>query len=269
LNDYLFPLNPFSDAYLAQEIAFYALPAGVHRFGTVESRYISKPDGRLDDYLNQHDRVQLPPIPTFFINRKLWMSLAPIEVQSCAVAIAMAHGRVGTAGLGMGYFALRAAVKPEVDEVIVYEQNGDVIAGFNALFGQRPERQKITIIKGDVRELMRGRTFDIAYMDPYQDLLPDEVVSDAQLFRSTNAIGHYRFWGLERVLLDALLADENPYLFPWEAAFFKVWLTTPLRATEPHGKMMRDLYYPLTDADFRAQVMAVIEHPAERHRISR
>ncbi len=197
------------------------------------------------------------------------MSLAPIEVQSCAVAITMAQGRIGTAGLGMGYFALRAAAKPEVAEVIVYEQNGDVIAGFNALFGQRAERQKITIIKGDVRELMRGRSFDMVYMDPYQYLLPDEVVADAQLFRSTNTIGHYRFWGMERVLLDALIADENPYLFPWEAAFFKTWLTTPLRANEPNGKMMRDLYYPLTDADFRAQVMAAIDHPAERHRPQR
>ncbi len=109
---YLFPLNPFSDAYLAQEIRFYALPSGVHRYGAVESRYIRKPDGDLDDYFNQHNRVQLPPIPTFFIDRKVWMSLAPIEVQSCAVAIAMAEGRVATAGLGMGYFALRAAAKP-------------------------------------------------------------------------------------------------------------------------------------------------------------
>ena len=197
------------------------------------------------------------------------MSLAPIEVQSCAVAIAMAHGHVGTAGLGMGYFALRAAAKSDVQEVIVYEQNGDVIAGFNALFGQRPERQKITIIKGDVRASMHGRSFDMVYMDPYQYLLPDEVVADAQLFRSTNTIGHYRFWGMERVLLDALIADENPYLFPWEAAFFKIWLTTPLEAHDPDGRMMRDLYYPLTDAGFRARVMAVIEHPAERHRPSR
>jgi hypothetical protein len=262
-----FPLNPFSDAYLAQEIAFYALPSGVHRFGTVESRYIRKPDGRLDDYFNEHDRVQLPPIPTFFIDRKVWMSLAPIEVQSCAVAIAMAEGRIATAGLGMGYFALRAAAKPAVEEVIVYELNGDVIAAFNALFGQRPERQKITVIKGDVRELMRGRSFDMVYMDPYPDLLPDEVVGDAQLFRATNTIGHYRFWGIERVLLDALVADENPYLFPWEAALFKAWLASPLREGEP--QMMRDFYTPLTDAEFRAQVMAVIDHPAERHRLSR
>jgi hypothetical protein len=259
-----FPINPFSDAYLAQEIAFYGLPQAVHRFGAVESRYLRKPDGPLADYLNQHDRVDLPPIPTFFINRTLWMSLAPIEVQSCAVAIAMANGRVATAGLGMGYFALRAAAKPTVEEVLVYEQHGDVIAAFNALFGARPERQKITIVKGDVREQLRGRILDFVYMDPYPDLLPDEVVSDAQLFRLTNTIGHYRFWGLERVLLDALVADEKPYLFGWEAAFFKAWLAAPLRDGTP--QMMRDLYTPITDAAFRAQVMAVIEHPAERHR---
>ena len=177
----------------------------------------------------------------------------------------MAEGLVATAGLGMGYFALRAAAKPEVEEVVVYETSGDVIAAFNALFGQRPERSKITVIRGDVRQLMRGRTFDMAYMDPYPELLPDEVVSDAQLLRATNTIRHYRFWGLERVLLDALLADENPYLFPWEAALLKAWAEAPLREGQP--QMMRDFYTPLTDAAFRAQVMAVIDHPAERHRI--
>lgn len=257
-----FPINPFSDAYLAQEIRFYALPSGVHRFGAVETRYLRKPDGPCDDYFNQHYRKALPPIPAFFINHKLWMSLAPLEVQSCAVAIAMAHGRVATAGLGMGYFALRAAAKPEVEEVVVYERHSDVIAAFNSLFWQRPERLKITVIKGDVRELLRDREFDLVYMDPYLELLPDDVIDDARWFRANNSIKHYRFWGLERVLLDALIADENPFLFPWEAALFKAWLVSPVREGEP--TMKRDLYMPITDAAFRARVIAELDHPQER-----
>lgn len=260
----LFPLNPFSDDYLAQEIAFYAMPKGVLTFGSVKAFYVEKSGGRLDDYLNQRVRDWLPPIPTFFIQGKVWMSLAPIEVQSTVVALGMARGRVGTAGLGMGYFALRAAAKAEVTEVVVYEENADVIAFFQAVFAQRPEYGKIRIVHGDVRGCMRGRIFDLVYMDPYQYLLPDEVVSDVLQFRAMNGIGHYRFWGMERVLLDALLADERPFLFPLEAAFFQDWAVMPLRMDAPDGGMLRDQYVPLTDVDFRTRVMQALRREEAR-----
>ncbi len=98
--------------------------------------------------------------------------------------------------------------------MIIYETSGDVIAAFNALFGLRPERSKITVIKGDVRELMRERTFDMVYMDPYPELLPDEVVSDAQLLRATNTIGHYRFWGMEACCSTRCWPTRIPICFP-------------------------------------------------------
>lgn len=43
------------------------------------------------------------------------------------MAIQLAHGRVGTAGLRLGYFVQRVLEKPEVECVMVYALNDDVL----------------------------------------------------------------------------------------------------------------------------------------------
>lgn len=61
---------------------------------------------------------------------RLWMSLSPLELESHALHIAAAHGKVLVAGLGMGMYLFNILRKPEVTEVHVLESDPSVILAF-------------------------------------------------------------------------------------------------------------------------------------------
>jgi hypothetical protein len=93
---------------------------------------------RFDEYFNKQCRTEGPDIPMLIMDGQIWMSLTWMEVQSLWVPIKRAHGRVVTAGLGMGYAVLRMAEKENVSEVVVYEIDPRVIKFFKATQGHRP-----------------------------------------------------------------------------------------------------------------------------------
>ena len=195
--------DPFTDEFLEQEIEFYQPQAYEHDGLKIYMKPITG-FTRLDEYFNKNLRTEGPTIPMLTMDGEIWMSLTWLEVQSLWAPISRAWGRVGTAGLGMGYVALRMAAKDEVTEVVVYESDPRVIKMFMDTQGHRPEVEKMKIIEGDVYKLMVNQTFDFVLMDPYPTLLPDAVVEDIDFFLSQNDIREYRFWGQEKVLLAAI-----------------------------------------------------------------
>lgn len=253
------PVNPFTDEFLDEELEFYDLRKPYSKDG-VQVRLI-EPAGRLDDYLNKNWRVPRPglPVPALFVDGRLWMSLTYMEIQSLYVPITMAGGVVGTAGLGLGYFALRAAGLKEVERVDVFEVEPRVVEFFKARFGDRPEAKKINITIGDARKEMlwkpRRRSFDYIFMDVYQTLLGDEVIDDIRLFNKEASFGEYRFWGQERVLLDRIMAGERPPLSYLEKAFFRKWKHTE---SDQGDFMLPDLYKPLTDEAYWTAVFEAL-----------
>lgn len=255
--------NPFTDSFVLEEVAFYDLPKPYSKNG-VEVALI-EPRGRLDDYLNKNWRIPNGLVPALGVDGSLWMSLAPMEIQSAYVPIAMARGIVGTAGLGLGYFPLRVAGDPGVEEVHVYEQNPRVISFFKETFNGRPEIQKITIHHGDVRELAmwndrkKGPSFDFFFMDVYQTMLPDTVINDIALFQDSASVEEYRFWGQERVVLDAMLAKDHPKISFLEKTYFKAWWNTPLNEKDPAGGVLSDFYEPASDEQYRYDVLSSLE----------
>ena len=219
--------NAFDDDYVKREIAWYNAPKD---YDEGEVRLINKPlVGRVDDYLNVNVRIdESLVVPVFFVDGTLFMSLTPMEVQSAAFAIFCAHGDVATAGLGMGYFALKCAAKDSVTKVTVYEQSEDVIKYFNDHFSDREGFEKIEIVHGDARETLRERAHGFLYVDTYADMTNEEIAPDIELYASENEISEYWFWGIERVILSALVNGQiDSYDIPREMQlYFAMWQQT-------------------------------------------
>jgi len=218
-------VNPFSDEYLLQEIEFYDLKEVYERDG-VKVIQQTVEFARCDDYLNKNIRISTPAFPLLIIDGILWMSLTYMELQSQFIPIEFAHGRVACGGLGLGYYVLRIMGNASVDSIDVYEKESRIIAFFKETFGDREGFEKLMFIEGDVRKQLRGKEYDFVYMDIYATLLPDEVVSDTHLFFDANEIEHYHFWGLEKILLDALnlgLLDTSEVSYAYRD-YFRLWL---------------------------------------------
>ena len=112
--------------------------------------------------------------PAVLENGNEWMTLTPVDLDTCEEAIAAAHGRVVTFGLGLGYYAYMASEKKEVEEVTVVEISDKVISLFEEyILPQFPHREKIKIVKSDAfkyaEELMPAEGFDIAFVDTWRD----------------------------------------------------------------------------------------------------
>lgn len=231
LRDGKMRVNPFTDEHWRAELKAYGLKRAAFHVDNVCVRwtYIY---GRCDDYLNVNMRFdKATKFPQLIINDKLWMSLSPMEIQSSALAIHRATGHVLAVGLGLGYFALRAAAKPDVTKVTVFENEPMVVEWFKRAFKGRPELEKIEIVEGDARKTLKGYTADFAYVDIYRMLLEDTTFTDEKLFRRSNRIQRYMFWGYERIVL-SMVAEKmlkHPALYMGNdlRSYFGFWQTTP------------------------------------------
>lgn len=267
MNRLIGPDNPFDDAYVLKEIRWY----GVRALKVVKSvpgisLDIVIPQGVLPDYFNKNYRIVDVRVPMLRIDGKLWMSLTPMEIQSQFLVINDATGCVGMAGLGMGYAALKVAQKEDVESVTVFEIDKRIIEFFKRTFYRRKGFKKISFVEGDARQTIPNHngSFDFLYVDIYSNLLSDEVIDDISLFSScvTEFPDGYRFWGQERVLVDAVLgyglldgADLSASL----RALLTHWMDTPI-STNPRLKdtMFSDLYYTLVDQEFIEKVFGAL-----------
>jgi hypothetical protein len=203
--------NPFTFEHVRSEAAFMNLPEEFNFQGEKSTikidRLLWEPSMRLPCYLNTYASPQEPfSAPRFQINGKLWMSIVPRELASQWVPLMQATGKVGVAGLGMGYFALRAASFDDITEVVVHELNPDVITYFNRVFEGRPELSKIRIVQGDFRELWQTESFDYYFNDVYLEIGATEGQLDhaQEAFKMGN-IKTYWYWGFDHHLFECLL----------------------------------------------------------------
>ncbi len=129
------------------------------------------------------DLAEMPPLgffseefrfPAVLEDGNEWMTLTPVDVDTCDGAIAAAHGKVITFGLGLGYYAYMAARKPEVESVTVIEKSPDVIKLFKKhILPQFECKDKVRIIEADAFEyaetVMPGVGYDYAFVDTWRD----------------------------------------------------------------------------------------------------
>ncbi len=135
------------------------------------------------DMIIEDDFKEIPPLgffpegfrfPAILENQNEWMTLTPVDLDTCEEAIRAARGRVVTFGLGLGYYAYMAAQKDNVESVTVVELSEDVIKLFKThILPQIPNRHKIKIVNSDAFEyaekVMPDESFDIAFVDTWRD----------------------------------------------------------------------------------------------------
>lgn len=103
-----------------------------------------------------------------------WMTLTPVDLDTCRDAIEEAIGKVVTFGLGLGYFAFRACEKEEVTSVTVVELSEEVIELFiDKILPYFPHPEKLRIVHSDAFEYaektMPEEKFDFAFVDTWRD----------------------------------------------------------------------------------------------------
>lgn len=136
-----------------------------------------------DDIIIKEDFSEIPPLgyfpegfrfPAILEGGNEWMTLTPVDLDTCEDAIAAAHGKVLTFGLGLGYYAYMASEKEEVESVTVVELSEEVIELFNTyILPQMPNRHKIKIVHMDAIEyaknIMPSENFDLVFADTWRD----------------------------------------------------------------------------------------------------
>lgn len=145
--------------------------------------YVTFKEGEVDiieqDYLSNELKLQLPiavhtkKFKALALAQKgrTWMSITPNEILTMKPHIEKAHGKVLTAGLGLGYFAYMCALKKEVESVTVIEGNPDIVEFFNQnilpQFGD--VKDKIKIITSDYYEYIDHHNikelYDYSFID--------------------------------------------------------------------------------------------------------
>ena len=242
--------EPFTFDYFKKEVAFYGdiPPTKIENL----AYDLTTLSGELMDYFNKNYYITDFQIPRLKIDGKVWMSITPMEVQSMYAAIQQAQYDVYTAGLGLGYFPLKAAAKEDVDRVIVYEQHPTIIKMFNKNFSDRPEWSKIEIRQADFLEALRNGDIDqdeFIFSDIYQTLNGDEALDHYEEFAPDYP--GYCFWGQERLLLDAVFAYETrpPFLYPVYRRLFTAWLNTSVGEAVGDDSLnhvpLKDMYEPI------------------------
>lgn len=256
--------NPFSDDYVKREVRWF----NQREFNDngISMRVVA-PQGALEDYLNRNYRIDPEMrVPILAIDGETWMSLTPMEIQSQFLAINNASGEVGVAGLGMGYAALKMAQKDEVETITVFEIDERIVKFFKRSFRRRKGFDKICFVLGDARETLPAHSdnFDFLYVDIYQTLMPDEVISDIELFRTCvhEFPEGYHFWCQERVLVDAAigygLIDGQDLPLSLRALMTR-WQETPVSTDDRlGGTMLSDMYRVQADQDYVESVLEAL-----------
>lgn len=136
-----------------------------------------------DDMIINEDFSEIPPLgfftekfsfPAVLEGGNEWMTLTPVDLDTCEGAIEEAQGKVVTFGLGLGYYAYMASEKEEVESVTVIEKSENVIRLFKKhILPQFSHKEKVRIICADAFEyaekVMPSESFDYAFVDTWRD----------------------------------------------------------------------------------------------------
>ena len=133
---------------------------------------------------------------------EVWMSLAPLEVESEAIGIAAASGHVVIMGLGMGWAAAECALKNDVVTVTVIEADSAVIALHRDLdlFARLPGAcgNKVRIIEHDALTWQADGPVDLMLADIWLPIVSDTNRVDEMRQMQANVLAKdVYFWGQE------------------------------------------------------------------------
>lgn len=136
-----------------------------------------------DDMIIKDDFTEIPPLgfftedfefPAVLEGGNEWMTLTPVDLDTCEEAIARARGKVITFGLGLGYYAYMVSEKPDVESVTVIEKSPKVIELFEKyVFPHFTHPEKVRVINADAFEYaeqkMPTEAYTVAFVDTWRD----------------------------------------------------------------------------------------------------
>lgn len=235
-------MNPFSEEYLATELAHYGLKDAYSKNG-------------LSVWSDEQ------AIPFLKFNDTIWMTLKPKIIQTHYLTTSRAQGAVLAGGLGLGYFPLRVAAKENVHRVDVYELDRRVIDFFREQFSDRPEMNKINLIEGDIRELASGH-YDYALIDIYTNPIASisTVLEDLAILKSRVTVSRIQVWGEEIIIKVGMAYGLDIPLEEIERKLFNFWKQAPFSIYENLHQLYREACYQLTPWEIRSY-LSLIERP--------
>ena len=185
--EYLIPSVRMMDTRRYTENPYYRnVPLTDKKIGDWEIRSESYPAYRgviARDMDIREDFTEIPPLgffpeefsfPAVLEGGNEWMTLTPVDLDTCEEAIEAAWGDVITFGLGLGYYAYMVARKPEVRSITVVERSPDVIRLFReCILPHFESPEKLRIIEADAFEYaehtMPKERYDLAFVDTWRD----------------------------------------------------------------------------------------------------
>lgn len=190
-------MKPYDFDYIENKIKEYNSLISTGKIGSFEINSIKNPGEYIDGYMYKRKGEVCVNILELHGPNNIWMRISPMEIESSYMFIKHAKGIVGVVGLGLGYVVQELAKKKDVEKIIVYEKEKDIIDLYYMNF---KENKKIKIINEDAYKA-KGKNFDYFYVDIYEYKLDTKVVEDFKLFNKLHNIEEYLFWGLEHFLL--------------------------------------------------------------------
>ena len=186
--DYIYPSIRFPKASDYTENPYYKniAPKETVTDGSWEIKWEYYPPFRAaiaDDMIIKSNFAEIPPIgffeegfsfPAVLEDGNEWMTLTPVDVDTCKNEIEKAHGRVVTFGLGLGYYTYMVSEKSEVESVTVVEKSENVIRLFEKhILPRFAHKEKVKIVNADAFEyaekVMPKENFDYAFVDTWRD----------------------------------------------------------------------------------------------------
>lgn len=130
-----------------------------------------------------------------------WMSLLPSEIESQVIGLDAAYGHTVVFGLGMGWLAANAALRPAVERVTVVERDADVIGLVEdtGVFAQLPAaaRDKLVIVHEDALQWRPTSAVDTLQADIWLHVTEDGKVDEVRRMHANVAPTWIYFWGQE------------------------------------------------------------------------
>lgn len=142
-----------------------------------------------------------------------WMTLTPVDLDTCDDAIEAAHGKVITFGLGLGYYAYMVSLKETVESITVIEKNEKVIELFREyILPQFSHPEKVRIINADAFEYaeheMPKENYDYAFVDTWRDASDGApMYKRMKPLEALNPNTEFSYW-IENFLISNIAAEK-------------------------------------------------------------
>ena len=145
---------------------------------------------------------------------KTWMSTTPLEIESSEWGVRPARGHTVIMGFGMGWTAVAAACREDVDRVTVIEINPQVPALFEQTLPpeHRPaEWEKVRVIMADAREWTPDTPVDFMFADTWPVMGQAENLAETRKMQANVQAEALYYWGQELDLVETAIAQGwNP-----------------------------------------------------------